>query len=269
MIKKNEMKSNKTNQQLIENILPEGFIKDGFITTNGSPTEYSYEDYLRELINQSIWFMKKTNGEKFSKPNKESNSENDAETKLYSIDFKLILGQSIQNINSKISKRIDRNCDGSRVIYKVARAPGNYSAYWLHRILRGLSKVDLIQIWNNNLNTSEEQDVLAFLKSIHKDKNLFLFYPVVFEYDNEQYCSISEINEAMQNDFGNALDLRMDWYPKKETYIAFIYNSSLQISQYKEGKLCGVDCISLAKSPTFKWLCNIYWLDPIVKLMMP
>ena len=261
------MKKTIIDQQLLEHILPEGFIKDGYITTNNSPTEYSYEDYLRELINNSAWFMKKTNGEKFTKPSKESNAENDAQTSSYCIDFKLILGQSIQNVKSKVSSRIDQNTTGSRVAYRVARAPGEYYAFWLHRVLRQLTTDDLKRIWNDKPDKPEEQDVLAFLKSIKKDKNLLLFYPVVFECDAAECFDVSSINEAMQHDYGKALELRTVWYPWRETYTAFLYNKSLHIALYTEGKLCKVDSIDLASSPTFKWLCDFYWLDPTIKLL--
>ena len=261
------MKKAIIDQQLLEHILPEGFIKDGYITTNNSPTEYSYEDYLRELINNSVWFMKKTKGEKFTKPSRESNAENDAQTNSYCIDFKLILGQSIQNAKSKVSSRIDQNINGSRVAYKVARAPGEYLAYWLHRVLRQLTKEELIRILNDKPVKPEEQDVLAFLKSINKDKNLFLFYPVVFECDDAERFDVCNINEAMQHNYGNALELRTEWYPWRETYTAFIFNKSLHIAFYTEGNLCSVDSIELASSPTFKWLCDFYWLDPTIKLL--
>ena len=50
--------------KVTEKILPEGFYLDDLLIDNQVMMDFNYENYLRELINLSSWFMKKTGGEK-------------------------------------------------------------------------------------------------------------------------------------------------------------------------------------------------------------
>lgn len=80
---------------LMESLLPPGmFVKDLIIDELDKPL-YNYEDWLRELLNASEAFMRKTSGEELKKPADESHGEADAISSNYSIDFKLVAGQSM------------------------------------------------------------------------------------------------------------------------------------------------------------------------------
>lgn len=65
---------------------------DNFI--DGTMEPYSYEDYLRDFINHSDYFLQKSNGKPYSKPVSESNGECDCISDMYSFDFKLFTSQS-------------------------------------------------------------------------------------------------------------------------------------------------------------------------------
>ena len=48
--------------------LPVAFIKDGYVRIEGKKGDDTYEDYLRELLNESEHFMMLTEGEKLERP---------------------------------------------------------------------------------------------------------------------------------------------------------------------------------------------------------
>lgn len=73
-------------------ILRPCMVIDNFI--DGTMEPYSYEDYLRDFVNHSDYFLQKSNGKPYSKPVSESNGEWDCISDGYSFDFKLFTSQS-------------------------------------------------------------------------------------------------------------------------------------------------------------------------------
>lgn len=60
---------------------------------------------MLELINNSSYFKSKSNGEKYKLPDSESNGENDANTRLYGLDFKLLVSQ--ENMHETFKNKPD------------------------------------------------------------------------------------------------------------------------------------------------------------------
>ena len=58
---------------------------------------YNYEDWLRELINESPAFMAKTGGAILEAPDQEAHGKADAISDTYCLDFKLAAGQSLMH----------------------------------------------------------------------------------------------------------------------------------------------------------------------------
>lgn len=65
---------------------------DNFI--GGVMEPYSYEDYLRDFVNCSSCFLKKSNGKLYKKPESEAHGEYDCASDEYKLDFKLFASQS-------------------------------------------------------------------------------------------------------------------------------------------------------------------------------
>lgn len=65
---------------------------DNFI--GGVMEPYSYEDYLRDFVNCSSYFLKKSNGKLYKKPESEAHGEYDCASDEYKLDFKLFASQS-------------------------------------------------------------------------------------------------------------------------------------------------------------------------------
>ena len=60
----------------------------------GKNPSYSYEDYLRDFVNCSEHFLKRSNGKPYRKPDSEAQGECDCISDKYAIDFKLFTSQS-------------------------------------------------------------------------------------------------------------------------------------------------------------------------------
>ncbi len=254
-------------RSLFEHILPTGFIKDGFITTHQKPSNYSYEDFIIEYLNESAYFMDKTDGELFYHSNDESKGQCDAITNNYSLDFKLILGQSMQYAKNLTSEQIDTNGKGV-VYYSIAKGKGEYRAIWLHKALRDLTKENLEQIINDGATNELECDVLAYMESIDKEKNLLLFYPVIFEYCGTDICTAQSIANIICNDFCESLKVRTSLHPNHETYVSFLYEKSFHVALFNKEKLELKDSIHASNSKCFEWIKDFYWSDEIISKLL-
>ena len=252
------------NKELLENILPVAFIKDKYITDGKKPLDYSYEDYLIEFLNCSEFFMGKTKGEIFQKARDQSHGEADAITQEYDIDFKLILGTSMQYAKNLAEEQIHVLGEGV-VGYSISKEPGRHEAIWLHRALRQFSKEALEDLLTENPTDMTEKDVKSFLKSIDKDKNLFLLYPILFEYTGEEPFEVSDICNAIYDDYNEALKLQRNKYADKETYIAFFYADRIIIAVLKQSSLNMIESIRVDNSQTFIWLMSFYGLNQTIK----
>lgn len=72
---------------------------DNFI--GGVMKPYSYEDYLRDFVNCSSCFLKKSNGKLYKRPESEAHGEYDCASDEYKLDFKLLhLNQGCKRLKS-------------------------------------------------------------------------------------------------------------------------------------------------------------------------
>ena len=169
-------------EHIYEEILPEGFYLDDLLIDNQTLTDFNYENYLRELINQSAWFMKKTGGEYFIAPADESHGENDAITKAYSIDFKRILGESALRNRHFSGKQLVRCTDG--VVYEFKGSiEKSETLVKVHEALRDMEIGELRRLGKRSrasVASELEKDIIAYLHVISREKNLLLYYPAEF-----------------------------------------------------------------------------------------
>lgn len=253
-------------RELFEYELPVGFVKNGFIKEGGKPAAYKYENYLIELLNSSNHFMGITKREKFHNAKEESHGEPDAITKAYSIDFKLILGESMQRAKDLTEQQISI-IDKGVVGYGIAKASGRHMAVSLHRALRNLDEKRLEMIRTKEADTLEQRDVKAFLNSIDKDKNLLLLYPAILQYKDNGKIDVQEACNALNDDYGIAIRFIRKAYPDKDTYVGFFHEDALCIGLVISDRLMPIESISVNNSKTFCWLMDFYWQDPHIKRM--
>lgn len=244
--------------------LPAAFIKDGYVRIKGKKGDDTYEDYLRELLNESEHFMMLTEGEKLERPLVEYNGENDAVSEKYSIDFKLILGHSAQLAIANTSYQISTNKDKSIYFYNSPMGKGEYSAVRLHSLLRNYSKNALEEIiageyfQNKNIGHIEKTDIKCYLKSLMYNKNLLLFYPVIFYLVDKSKIKASGLCEFLFTHFKNSLIIRKEKYPGYDTYFATIFEKKLMLLKYENNELAFVENIDLEKSTTFARIKGYY-----------
>jgi len=258
-------------QCLIDNILPLGFIRNKSIMINLKPGANCYEDYLADFLNESKWFMSKTMGGKFRRPDSEAHGENDAlsDNDLYEIDFKLILGTSFQHVKYLTEPQISTNGTGV-TYYLKSVGEGEYKAIVLHVALREYSEKELAAILKMDIRQCSEieEDIRRFLKSIIKNKNLLLFYPAVFDNSGNNNICNEDVLIALFEDYDEALKIRNKFVKDKETYIGTIYNNNIIIGLCCKDRIVPIDSIRVDKSKTFQQICRHYDMNPLIKSLM-
>lgn len=94
---------------LTAKLLPAALICKGFIT---GMADCDYEIYLREVVNASIYFKSKSDGQVYTAPPDESHGEWDCISENYSLDFKLIASETALRARNLFSDGIYQMAEG-------------------------------------------------------------------------------------------------------------------------------------------------------------
>ena len=107
----------------------------------------NYERYMTELLNNSIYFMNKTRGEKLFWNEKQDHGECDATTSVYSIDYKLLATYSSLQAKRETSGSITKMGDGC-IAFGIGRLPAGKKFTYIRTVaaLRKYSLEDLERI---------------------------------------------------------------------------------------------------------------------------
>lgn len=230
--------------------IPEGLICKDLMTDGEGNALYSYEQWVLELINASTAFMSKTGGSQFVAPVSEAHGEDDAITPSYSVDFKLILGQSMQQALRECSSQLVVQ-DGVTFAC-TSRSHHDMDAALLHTVLRDYDVAGLDAVARGPRPIDKaERDVWSFLRSISHDKHLLLVCPYLFYSTDGDPMPRDVISQCLHRDFGNAMRLRKDWFPDKDTYIACFHRGAMLVDEFASGRLVPFDTVPVQKSPTF------------------
>lgn len=251
---------------IVEEYLPEAFIKDRFITEEDQRMDYSYEDYLREMLNCSGWFMEKTHGEEFRKPDSEAHGENDALSNVYELDFKCILSSSIQRARDATSPQISVNKDKTTVYFRGSKKQGKFEGHKLHAILKNLTFDEFEQFANEKAKikemTDRDKDLSYLSKTVNKKKNLFLYYPALLSFPQND-GDVFNAADTIYNSYEIVFRYRRKRLTEFDTYLAFYYEGDLCILNCKEEEPELIDRINpLKTSNTFMQLYQIH--DPFI-----
>lgn len=233
-------------------ISPPLIVKDLIKDEQGTPL-FDYETWALELINHSDAFIEKAHGEPFTMPCSEAHGEPDAVTESYCVDFKLILGQSMQ--------RAVRECSWERTMFKgmtlvhTSRSKEDMPAVRLHVVLRGYSLERLRDLMSTPCRKGclddAERDVRSFLKSIDHPKNLLLIYPCFFYSNDDRPIARKSVDLALLHDFKTAMQLRMQLHLGCETFLAYFFEADMVILRACGDELSGFDSVPVNMSPTF------------------
>ena len=251
------------NPHLCNEPLPPGLVIKELITgENGKPL-FNYEDWMRELVNLSVSFMRKTRGELFAAPDKEDDGEPDAIASNYSIDFKLIHAESMMRAVRETAAH-KMVVDGS-VFTCTGRSKGEERGVRLYVVLRHHDVEALRALWKTNprqvSSDAPDHDVAVFLKTLKKKKNLLLFYPSLMYAEEGSEVSFEDASDAIYSDYKLALDLRREYLPRFETYLAYIMEGQLEIVEVFDFGWRHFDRVPVKRSELFMEICDYYWLE--------
>ena len=256
------MPSQMTYNDMKVRCLPVTAIVDNFVRGIG---KYSYEDFLREIVNSSNFFLEKSEGEKYHKPQSEAHKEPDCISDKYTLDFKLLAAQTKFQAESLFSSQIIAG-DGVTT-YCVPEMTRENPAYhpiqvtWIHVAFRRLKVRELQEIRSRNDKKLDDvqKDVKQVLTKLEVRKNLFLLFPynlffdVNDDFERGRQLALQGVNDA----FGEAMRYRAQVCPGFDTYFSFLYARHFVICEWRDNELVCVDMIPVDRSPLFVKLLDL------------
>lgn len=235
--------------------LPAGVVFNNFIKGIGS---YSYEDYLVEFVNKSDYFLAKSGGELYVRPQREDNGECDCTTKRFQMDFKLVASKTKLQSKSLFSSQIHVG-NGWTSYGAPKMEPGKQgykpiNATVLYAALRSANiwTLDSLQDKEKKQNRIEN-DLKYYLANLETDKNLFLFFPYNFFFDEDDDFDMG-LKLAIQGiiqDFQESLRYRQQKLPHRDTYFSFLYAHHLILLEWNNEQLSYIEKHPIEESPLF------------------
>lgn len=238
--------------QLSERIIPAPLVLNNYV--NGLP-KYSYEEYLLEFINLSNEFKKLSQGEMYHSPSSEAHSENDCISSKYSLDFKLIETSSYFNGLRNYSFRYSKYVNGC-IATLLARKKGSTRMYLLMKCLRGKSLNHLNNIYerknkfNEDPDNKDDKEILNYLQNLTTDKNLLLYYPHVFFYEDSSCVNPDDIAKEISSDISASLKFRKEKV-HKDTYLCTFTKNKFILFKENNNELVFIESIDTVKCKKF------------------
>lgn len=264
--------SDNINPHLCTTMLPPAvFIKEFVV----NESRCNYELYLLEVLNSSSYFLLLSGGKSYVHPSSESGGECDAVTPKYSIDFKLLEGNSRIEANNLLSPGITKDSNGV-ICWHTSKKSCDTLAVYLNRVLRRLTSVDDVakilvsdlkpikmkERSEDNIDKQSKYELRILVENILTEKNLLLFLPETFSFvEGVSYGfdnAVEIISQALKRDYGILFDFRTQRLSEYETYICCIYESCFLIYHYSKCKLNLVDRVNCSECETFEYLMREY-----------
>ena len=243
-------------QKLIYSQLPAHMIVAGFIIEE---KKCNYEIYMREFLNESAYFRKKSKGTIFEAPIDESYGQPDAISKYYEIDFKLMTSSSFMEANSLLSGQIIKYMDGMYGFGAPKKANGKSKCIQLCQVLRYKEIHDLKKIENNKPVSSVDKEIKSFLKKLRVKKNIMFFLPYEFSYEEwkELDEGIDGIAKALFFDLKSSVEYREKHISGYECFLTTIYENCMWFFKLSSSNIEIIDKVSCEKSLTYTQLKSI------------
>lgn len=190
----------------------------------------TYEDFLIDLMNVSLYFsQKRSYMEHFQLQKEQSAGEPDAYTSTYSIDFKLLVDEDVMIARYKNLPEVDysRMSEGficTKTKDKVCDIPND-------KILEYIQEIDIAKIKDKKYKNKSEESVV---KNIKKDKNLLLYYP--YEFYNYP-ISKEGFAKILTDIFTNLLSFRDSLGLGKDTFVCIKVNENFILYEWENSKM--------------------------------
>ena len=196
-----------------------------------------YEDYLIDVLNASLFFgQKKSFLEKYRKPASESHGECDAISSTYSIDFKLVVNESVMKARTENRPSVDYSHLSEGLIFTRTNSKN------IH-IPQDTLLEDIFQLkWDDIQNeTFQNNSIRNILKNLKKPKNLLLYIP--YEYTEHNENIIFLLCQILTTIFMELMKYREQTQSEYETYLCLHVNSHFMIFQWMQNSFVFVDKI--------------------------
>ena len=253
----NEDKCMDIDQKITFKILPPQAIVKNFIEKEEN---CNYEIYLMEILNTSTYFRHLSSEEEYYKPVSEENGQLDAISKAYSIDFKLLIAESIMEGNSILSSSITKFGDG---VYGFggfkAKKKKEMKCTNLCQAIRYLTLEELESIEQKKKRTFIERDIASFLDVLRTKKNILCFMPYVFDYKGKyvEVKAIEEVMKALYRDLKESMRYRYKNAKDFDTYVITIFADKFIVLKMDAYDYELVDLIATSRIKTFQYLMSI------------
>ena len=232
-------------------LLPSSLIIKNFV--QGEP-DCNYEKYMLEFVNESEYFLMKSKGMRYTPPENERFGQCDCISDLYQMDFKLIASKTALQARSILSMGIVTTAKGL-IITTVPKVTGSsIRATRIHAALRHYSFNMLCELREKTIKKQGiENDIYELLETLETRKNLLLFFPYSFSFDNEHEFreGVFQIQEVISNDFQFAMQYRNNVANNFNTYMACVYDEHIVFMEETNNHFSYIDSIELCKSPVY------------------
>ena len=231
----------------------------------GNYPRYSYEDWLRELINESSYFKRLSGDKLYTKPTSEESGQCDCMSENYHLELKLLLSETICRALRLFSGTITKIGNGI-TLYGSPRVSPKASDYdpiqgtLYYRELSRISYEDFLKIEGKKKSSKRgrDNDMNKLKDLISVDKNALFFIPS--EYSVE-HCSVeNELNyivDKLEHYYEIMLRYRQERFNGQyDTYFSFIYDSSIVVLKAEQLHFMVADKILLSKSKLYKELSS-------------
>lgn len=211
-------------------------------------SNHDCEDFLLELVNLSK-LKEKYHNKDFHSIQKQSNGEPDIENGYYTCDFKIVAAEKYMKEVSYFCDKIIEMDDG--IITVSSNHVGTANVPDLFRLIQNATLLDF--------DNENKKALKNFSKNLQKNKNLFLFLPLVFENNNKlnEELKSKEVENLIFKVFKKCKVFRsMKSIEHGDLFICYLYNKKFYILQIYENKYELLDMVNVMNVPTF---VERYW----------
>ena len=188
----------------------------------------TYEDYLIDVVNYSMFFKSKCNYENYHLESNQSNGENDIISSTYCMDFKLIIDQETMRSMGKNKPEVDYSKIKQGFINVKTKTDEHITPF--RNILFELLELKEFDLQDGVVN----ETINSLIKNLKKDKNLFLYYPYEFNCKNDIYPS--KFENIFTKAFVFLMIKRTDMFPGRDTFLCIKINSNFIIYEWYANK---------------------------------
>lgn len=236
---------------LTARLLPASLIIKNFV--QGEP-DCNYEKYMLDFVNESVYFQTKSNGIRYTPPENERFGQCDCISGLYQMDFKLIASKTALQARSILSYGKVTIAKGVTITVTPKVNSRSMNATRIHAALRDYSLNKLYKLRENATKKQGiENDIYELLETFETKKNLLLFFPYSFSFDNEHEFreGVFQIQKSISKDFQHTMQYRHNVANNFDTYMAFIYDGFIVFMEENHNNFSYIDSIELSKSPVY------------------